>query len=225
MQTRTRFIYSKRYGACFVPHIALAQMFSRSASRAGLKLIMTQGFSPRAKLSFAPEIPAGVVALNEPVDMYFEAVPDNVVDLMNNSLPEGFNVSRVIFPSDDSPSLGKVCKHVEYLLRLTAPCEEAATPPSFHDTSPCEGTATPPSNKLSTSPCEGAARKFYKDSILKIENVNGWTKIILKDPAQNPIGGFVKFMINGNFITGWQDINIVRTSIGLYDKNKGCVSL
>ncbi|MBQ6664010.1 MAG: DUF2344 domain-containing protein, partial [Synergistaceae bacterium] len=56
---RVRLIYSKRGGACFVPHIALAQMFSRSASRAGLSLTMTQGFSPRAKISFGPELPAG----------------------------------------------------------------------------------------------------------------------------------------------------------------------
>ena len=122
---RVRFIYSKRNGACFVPHIALAQMFSRSASRAGLKLTMTQGFSPRAKISFAPELPAGVVALNEPVDMFFEfdkfnkSIPENIVDLMNDSLPEGFNISRVIFPPDDSPSLGKVCKAAEYLIRVT----------------------------------------------------------------------------------------------------------
>ena len=55
---RARLIYSKRGGACFVPHIALAQIFSRSALRSGLKLIMTQGFSPRTKISFASELPA-----------------------------------------------------------------------------------------------------------------------------------------------------------------------
>ena len=75
---RARLIYSKRGGACFVPHIALAQIFSRSALRSGLRLIMTQGFSPRAKISFAPELPAGVVALNEPVDMYFDDVHDDI---------------------------------------------------------------------------------------------------------------------------------------------------
>ena len=138
---RTRLIYSKRGGACFVPHIALAQMFSRSASRAGLTLIMTQGFSPRAKLSFGPELPAGVVALNEPVDMYFENVPENFVS-MNNSLPEGFNISRVIFPEEDSPSLGKFCKHAEYLLR------------NF--------------NGLNLS---DYAKNFYNDSILKMNDI------------------------------------------------------
>ena len=83
MTTRARLIYSKRGGACFVPHIALAQLFSRSASRAGLRLAMTQGFSPRAKISFGPELPAGVVALNEPADMFFEDAPQNIIPLMN----------------------------------------------------------------------------------------------------------------------------------------------
>ena len=192
---RVRFIYSKRNGACFVPHIALAQMFSRSASRAGLKLTMTQGFSPRAKISFAPELPAGVVALNEPVDMFFEFdknAPENLIDLMNDSLPEGFNISRVIFPPDDSPSLGKVCKAAEYLLKNVSEFE---------------------------------IENFYSDSLIQVEKIDDWTKIIIKDPAQNPIGGLVKFMISENIISGWQDINIVRTSIGIYDEIKGCVSI
>ena len=193
---RTRLIYSKRGGACFVPHIALAQMFSRSASRAGLTLMMTQGFSPRAKLSFGPELPAGVVALNEPVDMYFESVPENFVTLMNNSLPEGFNISRVIFPEEDSPSLGKLCKHAKYLLRNV--------------------------NGLNLSE---HAKNFYRDSIVKLDHVDEWLRLIIKDPAQNPIGGFVKFMTAENIIAGWQDMNIVRVSVGSYNQEKDCVNL
>ena len=193
---RTRLIYSKRGGACFVPHIALAQMFSRSASRAGLTLIMTQGFSPRAKLSFGPELPAGVVALNEPLDMYFESVPENFVTLMNNSLPEGFYVSRVIFPEEASPSLGKLCKHAEYLLRNV--------------------------NGLNLSE---HAKNFYHDSIIKLDHVDEWLRLIIKDTAQNPIGGFVKFMVTQNIIAGWQDMNIVRVSIGSYNQERDCVNL
>ena len=193
---RTRLIYSKRGGACFVPHIALAQMFSRSASRAGLTLMMTQGFSPRAKLSFGPELPAGVVALNEPLDMYFESVPENFVTLMNNSLPEGFNISRVIFPEEDSPSLGKLCKHAKYLLRNV--------------------------NGLNLSE---HAKNFYRDSIVKLDHVDEWLRLIINAPAQNPIGGFVKFMTAENIIAGWQDMNIVRVSVGSYNQEKDCVNL
>ena len=193
---RTRLIYSKRGGACFVPHIALAQMFSRSASRAGLTLIMTQGFSPRAKISFGPELPAGVVALNEPVDMFFNSTPENLITLMNNSLPEGFNISRVIFPDEDSPSLGKLCKHAEYLLRNV--------------------------NGLDLTEY---AKNFYGDSILKANHLDEWLRLIIKDPAQNPIGGFIKSMVSENIIAGWQDMNIVRVSIGSYNPEKDSVNL
>ena len=195
--TRTRFIYSKRHGACFVPHIALAQIFSRSARRAGLELEMTQGFSPRAKISFGPELPAGVVALNECVDMFFQDVNNNtLLDDMNNSLPEGFNISRVIFPDEDSPSLGKLCRHAEYLLR-SSKCEDM-----IQD-----------------------AKNFYGDSIIKSELQDSWSRIILSEPAQNPIGGLVKHMISENILNGWHEINIVRVSIGKYNYESDKVSL
>ena len=195
--TRTRFIYSKRHGACFVPHIALAQIFSRSARRAGLELEMTQGFSPRAKISFGPELPAGVVALNECVDMFFQDVNNNtLLDDMNNSLPEGFNISRVIFPDEESPSLGKLCRHAEYLLR-SSKCEDM-----IQD-----------------------AKNFYGDSIIKSELQDSWLRIILFEPAQNPIGGLVKHMISENILNGWHEINIVRVSIGKYNYESDKVSL
>lgn len=193
---RTRLIYSKRGGACFVPHIALAQIFSRSALRSGLKLIMTQGFSPRAKISFAPELPAGVVALNEPVDMYFDDVHDDVMSLMNESLPEGFNVSRVIFPEDDSPSLGKLCKYAEYLLRNT------------------EGHAL-----------YEHAKNFFGASVFKMSSDDEWLRLTLSEPAQNPVGGFVKYLKNENVIAGWHEMNIVRVSIGEYDSERGRICL
>ncbi|MBQ3626085.1 MAG: DUF2344 domain-containing protein, partial [Synergistaceae bacterium] len=47
---RVRIIYEKRGGACFVPHVSLAQVFIRSAFRINLNFEMTQGFSPRPKM-------------------------------------------------------------------------------------------------------------------------------------------------------------------------------
>ena len=193
---RVRLIYSKRGGACFVPHIALAQMFSRSASRAGLSLTMTQGFSPRAKISFGPELPAGVVALNEPVDMYFQSVPYNITSLMNDALPEGFTVSRALFPPEDSPNLGKMCKSAEYLIRHT--------------------------NGLSLNE---HARNFWGDSVISSENIEGWLRIIVSDPAQNPIGGLIRHLKEDGIIAGWHEINAVRVAVGLYDSENGSVSL
>lgn len=252
-EMRARLIYSKRGGACFVPHIALAQIFSRSAMRSGLKLIMTQGFSPRAKISFAPELPAGVVALNEPVDMYFHddnftaisefhseslsvshnhfaavkseshseslnvshnhfaamnesrseglnvshvLTRDDIAVLMNESLPEGFHVSRVLFPEENSPSLGKMCKYAEYLIRTT----------TGHD-------------------LNEQVKNFYGSSILRTKHKDTWLSVIISEPAQNPIGGLVKHLKAENVIAGWHEMNIVRVSIGGYDTEGDCVCL
>ena len=196
MATRIRLIYSKRGGACFVPHIALAQMFSRSASRAGLTLSMTQGFTPRAKISFGPELPAGVVALNEPVDIFIEDAPNDIARLMNDSLPEGFAISQTIFPPEDSPSLGKICKAAEYLIRNT------------------QGINLTPH-----------AEEFYAESVIMSENLDGWTRIIISGPAQNPIGGFIRRMKENGVIEGWHDVNVVRVAVGGYDGVKRSVGL
>ena len=190
---RVRLIYSKRGGACFVPHIALAQIFSRTASRAGLNLVMTQGFSPRAKISFAPELPAGVVALAEAVEMFFNDECENLIQRMNEKLPEGFNISHAIITPEDAPSLGKSCTHAEYLIR------------SRKDF--------------------GIAERFNVPAVIKSDFDNGWFHFIIKDPAQNPIGSFVKPMIKENLISGWQDVNIVRLAIGLYDEISNSVGM
>ena len=192
---RVRLVYSKRGGACFVPHIALAQIFARSALRAGFMPEMTQGFSPRARLSFGPELPAGVVALNEPADMYFSGDTFSL-DAMNAALPEGFRISQVLFPAEDSPSLGKSCKFAEYLIRNTLTLDILDT-----------------------------AKNFYAHALVKAEHIDGWLRLILREPAQNPIGGFIKHMIAQNLITGWHQVNIVRANIGLYDTQKDCVCI
>ena len=195
---RIRLIYSKREGACFVPHIALAQMFARSAARAGFSLMMTQGFSPRAKISFGPELPAGVVALNEPVDMYFSGEPEDVIAAMNAALPEGFTISRAITipddPSPSSPSLGKSCRHAEYLLRTTSGYELG-----------------------------DSVREFFGGAVVLCERADDWQRVIISEPAQNPIGGFVKYLVREKVIAGWHEVNIVRVSVGSYDAEKGCV--
>ncbi|MBQ3448065.1 MAG: DUF2344 domain-containing protein [Synergistaceae bacterium] len=191
---RARLIYSKRGGACFVPHIALAQIFSRSARRAGFSLTMTQGFSPRAKLSFGPELPAGVVALNEPADLYFAEDYSDILEGLNSALPEGFRVSRVMFPPEDSPSLGKSCKHAEYFVRSVNGSE-------LHD----------------------LAKNFYAEALRFCEVSDGWLRLILADPSQNPIGGWVRSLIDENIISGWHEINIVRAAVGIYDEEKGGV--
>ena len=189
---RARLIYSKRGGACFVPHIALAQIFARSASRAGFSLEMTQGFSPRPHLSFGPELPAGVVALNEPLDMYFAQEYPDIINPMNDALPEGFAISQVLPVPENSPNLGKACTHAEYLLR-------------------------------SGFDLVDLAKSFYGENLILSEKCDDWLRIIVAQPAQNPIGGFVKSLIRDELLQGWHQINIVRTAVGSFNQQEGKV--
>lgn len=195
---RSRLIYSKRDGACFVPHVALSAIFARAALRANLKLSMTQGFSPRAKISFAPELPAGVIALNEPVEIFFdEPAPDNIIEILNNAMPEGFIIKNILFPDENSLSLGKICSSALYLLR---------------------------SKFINVHDLDVLLREHYKSEIFKSDFDNDWLMFYIKNPAQNGIGSFVKKIISQNIINGWHEINIVRHSIGLWNGKDICLS-
>lgn len=195
---RVRIFYEKRGGACFVPHVALAQVFIRSAFRAGLNFEMTQGFSPRPKMSFGPELPAGVVALKEPVDVYLSDDADLNIEKWNAAMPEGFKILSCEIIDKDAPALGKTCREALYWVR---------------------GLDNSLIERLSDS-----VKLFYSDDILdlKIEvddsdnnlNNNKWLAVLLSSPAKNAIGAWVKKLTADGIIAGWHEINIVRLAIG-----------
>ena len=195
MSVRVRLFYEKRGGACFVPHIALAPLFTRAAWRAGLVPAMTEGFSPHAKMSFGPELPAGVVALMEPVDIHLESVLDNLAERWNAALPEGFRVLSSFLPREGAPSLGKECRAALYWARCPGllPCGELID----------------------------AARAHYGEAVVDAgcgtEELEGWMRLVLSAPAQNGVGGWVKAMTTSGVLKGWQDINIVRAAIGAWN--------
>lgn len=194
MSVRVRLFYEKRGGACFVPHIALAPLFTRAAWRAGLVPAMTEGFSPHAKMSFGPELPAGVVALREPVDIHLESVPGDLTERWNAALPEGFRVLSSFLPQEGAPSLGKECRAALYWAR---------------------------SGILSCEELIEAARVHYGEAVADAgcaaDKPGGWTRLVLSAPAQNGVGGWVKAMIASGALRGWQDINIVRVAIGTWN--------
>ncbi|MDD4837021.1 MAG: TIGR03936 family radical SAM-associated protein, partial [Dethiosulfovibrio sp.] len=68
---RVRILFSKRGPFCFIRHVDLPQIFSRSARRADLEIEQTEGFSPHPKISLGPALPVGVVACAEPGEIWF----------------------------------------------------------------------------------------------------------------------------------------------------------
>ena len=196
MSVRVRVRYEKRNFACFVPHVALASIFTRSALRAGLSLTQTLGCSPHPKMSFAPELPAGVVALGELVDVYLDEVPEGLLARWNAAMPVDFRLLSYELPEEGAPSLGKVCQAARYWVRCVGP--------------------------LGSGELLARAQAFYGDELLRgasgvdVEEDGGadWVDFVLAHPAQNGIGGWVRKMIADGALEGWQDLNVVRAAIG-----------
>jgi hypothetical protein len=206
--------YEKRGGACFVPHVALATLFARAANRAGIGLQMTEGFSPHAKMSFGPELPAGVVALSEPLDIWIEGdaraaenAPDRLAERWNEQMPEGFRVVKCLFPAEGAAALGKDCKAALYWVWAAgADAGELESSLNRHY-----------GENLLQSLAAGTCCKDEDEN--KNENGRGFSRVsfVVSKPAQNGIGGWVKALTAEGTIAGWQDLRIVRAALGRWN--------
>lgn len=179
-----------------------------------MRLCSTEGFSPHAKMSFGPELPAGVVALYEAVDIWFEEAPEEtlkgetreansarLVSMLNEQMPEGFRIKKCVFLAEGSPALGKVCKAAHYWIWPRNPCfvEKFAV----------------------------RARSYFGEDVLSIETGadkksaeeagNPWVSLVLANPAKNGIGGWVKTLIAEGLAAGWQDLCLARTMLGRWN--------
>ena len=195
MSTRFRLIYEKRNGACFVPHVALATVFARAAARAGIKLRVTEGFSPHARLSFGPELPAGIVALAEPLDAWIQDGPEDLVGAWDAQMPEGFHIRQSIALPEEAPALGKDCKAACYMIWRQ--------------------------DGHSSEPLWAHLKNHYGEDVLSgfVEEHDKISRIsfVLAAPARNGIGGWVRSLVASGVVQGWQDLCIVRVALGSWN--------
>jgi radical SAM-linked protein len=205
--TRIRLIYEKRGRACFVPHVALSALFARAARRAGMELSCSEGFSHRARISFGPELPAGVVALAEPADLWLAAreeasevnrreLIESAVRGLTAQMPEGFLVTKYALLSEGAPALGKECRAAHYLVWVK--------------------------NELLADAAELLAHmeRHYGEAVLNgfIEQAEfSRVSVVLANPSQNGIGSLVKALVTDGFIGGWHDMRIVRVGLGRWN--------
>ena len=97
-----------------------------------------------------------------------------------------------LFPAPGSPSLGKECKEALYHVRAAGVSEAALR--------------------------ESLAATYGTDLLLVTsEFEDGWFSLVLASPAQNGVGRWVRGMIEGGLVEGWQNVNIVRAAIGRWN--------
>jgi hypothetical protein len=188
--------------------VALADLFARAARRAGLRLCSTEGFSPHAKMSFGPELPAGVVALCEAVDIWLEEkeaaseeTSARLVSMLNRQMPQGFRVKKCVFPAEGAPALGKECKAASYRVW--------------------------PRGLRSAEELAARARSYFGEDVLLAETgidekeadgeSHPWISLALANPAKNGVGGWVKSLMAEGFAAGWQDFCFARTALGRWN--------
>ncbi|MCL1940506.1 MAG: DUF2344 domain-containing protein [Synergistaceae bacterium] len=203
---RYRIFYEKRGPACFVPHIVLPTVFSRAASRASycengergsemrekqIIFQMTEGYSPHAKMSFASELPVGVVALNEAVDVWLEnELSDSQFEAWSQSLPSGFKLNGYSEIAPGSPSLSKSCNISEYLLKARAPDK--------------------------TEPVKKTLAGMAGSMIIDCKDEGEFTRITANNNAV-VLGTIVRELISSNAVEGWHELCIVRVRVGGMD--------
>ena len=207
---RYRIFYEKRGPACFIPHIVLPTVFTRAASRAShstnfnyeLKPIifqMTEGFSPHAKLSFASELPVGVVALMEPVDIWLiNELCDAQFKAWNDHMPTGFKLNCYSQIPDGSPSLSKNCPISEYLLKSSAPEKMESVKKVLSNIA---------ENKFIDCSDAGEFIRFSVNNNLVV------------------LGAIVRELISEKAVEGWHELRIVRVKVrSVNDEQQCCIN-
>ena len=96
MRQRVRF--AKHGKVRFLSHRDVARVWERALRRAGIKVAYSEGFSPRPRLSFGLALSTGYESLGEylDVDLADDLEPEELVTLVNPSLPAGMTAQAAI---------------------------------------------------------------------------------------------------------------------------------
>lgn len=90
--------FSKDKQARFISHLDLNRCVIRAINAAGIKIWHTEGFNPHPFITFALPLQLGIRGRSESFDMRLLEECDDIVERMNEYLPEGIRVISVEDP-------------------------------------------------------------------------------------------------------------------------------
>ncbi len=104
---RYRMMYAKEGPVRYISHLDLLRTFERAARRAGLPLVLTQGFNPHPKLTFAAPLGVGIAGEAEFAEMELaQDIPAReVTGALSVALPEGLRLLEMRSVPDSRPAL------------------------------------------------------------------------------------------------------------------------
>ena len=103
-----RLLFEKTGNAIWMSHLDLMRVFQRSFKRAGLHLVHSQGYNPRASVSIALPLSLGVESRCELLDFDLEGeqIPcQEIKERLNQALVSGV---RVLDVYEDGAKIGKI---------------------------------------------------------------------------------------------------------------------
>ncbi len=120
--------FTKEQNMRFVSHLDMQRLFQRAMRRAHLPLAYSQGFNPHPLLSFAAALALGTASDCEYLDvMLTEAVePDEAMQALNKTLPQGVHVIKAVDAGDAKLSLTSLMRSAAYEVTICFDAEIGA---------------------------------------------------------------------------------------------------
>jgi len=86
--------FAKTGSMRYLSHLEMMRVFDRAVRRAQIPVDYTQGYHPRAKISFAPPLPVGAEGLKElcEIDLVTEASANELGKALSRQLPAGLDL-------------------------------------------------------------------------------------------------------------------------------------
>ena len=96
MNEKVKIVFSKTGDMKFISHLDVMRLFQRALRRAGLPVTITQGFTPRLKISIVKALKLGVESSKEEAIFYMDRhiKSEDFINKLNEQLPEGIRITK-----------------------------------------------------------------------------------------------------------------------------------
>jgi len=120
LEQLVRIKYCKEGPIKYISHLNLAQVFTRTLRRAGIPVVISNGFNPRFRVSFGPPLPLGISSTSEYLDIRIkeEIKVEELIERLNLELPQGLKILQAKIIPSSADSLAKVIDRASYVITL-----------------------------------------------------------------------------------------------------------
>lgn len=97
MKLKYKVIFSKTKEMVYISHLDLMTLFRRAVRRADLPFVLSEGFTPRVKISMPSALKLGAESFSEEMFLWLSRPvrPENIRASLGRQLPEGIGIQEV----------------------------------------------------------------------------------------------------------------------------------